>query len=190
LWPETVEALRAVQAERPEPASDEVKGLVFVTKYGLTWARYTGDNPLSKEMKKLMNALGLNGNRNFYALRHTFETIGGESKDQVAVDHIMGHTRDDMASVYRERISDERLRTVSDHVRKWTWQNGWGKGTADPIMNILSLNPGSIVRPPPGKVKEATRSAPDQHGSGSMTTSPALVGIGWAAVSPSFMRET
>ena len=31
----------------------------------------------------------------------------------------MGHARDDMASVYRERISDERLKAVSDHVRKW-----------------------------------------------------------------------
>ena len=57
--------------------------------------------------------------RQFGALRHTFETIGGEAKDQVAVDHIMGHARDDMASVYRERISDERLRAVTDHVRAW-----------------------------------------------------------------------
>jgi hypothetical protein len=31
----------------------------------------------------------------------------------------MGHARDDMASVYRERISDARLRAVADHVRKW-----------------------------------------------------------------------
>ena len=42
-------------------------------------------------------------------MRHTFETIGGDAKDQVAVDHIMGHARDDMASAYRERISDERF---------------------------------------------------------------------------------
>jgi len=61
----------------------------------------------------------LNGHRNFYALRHTFETIGGEAKDQVAVDYIMGHARDDMASVYRERISDERLKAITDHVRQW-----------------------------------------------------------------------
>ena len=56
---------------------------------------------------------------NFYALRHTFETIGGESRDQPAVDHIMGHARDDMASVYREKISDERLRAVTDKVHAW-----------------------------------------------------------------------
>ena len=66
----------------------------------------------------MLDAVGIDGHRNFYALRHTFETIGGEARDQVAVDAIMGHARDDMASVYRERISDERLRSVSDHVRK------------------------------------------------------------------------
>jgi integrase len=61
-------------------------------------------------MCKLLDGLDINGDRNFYSLRHTFETNGGEAKDQVAVDHIMGHTRDDMAGAYRERISDARLR--------------------------------------------------------------------------------
>jgi hypothetical protein len=40
----------------------------------------------------------------------------------------MGHARDDMASVYRERISDERLRAVSDHVRKWVFGEGVAMG--------------------------------------------------------------
>ena len=57
--------------------------------------------------------------RNFYALRHGLETVGGESKDQVAVDAIMGHADSSMASVYRERISDERLRAVTDVVHRW-----------------------------------------------------------------------
>ena len=52
-------------------------------------------------------------------IRHTFETIGGESRDQVAVDAIMGHSREDMASVYRERIGDDRLQAVVEHVRRW-----------------------------------------------------------------------
>ena len=57
----------------------------------------------------------------FYALRHTFETIGGESRDQVAVDFIMGHAPedDDMGSHYRERISNERLVAVTNFVRTW-----------------------------------------------------------------------
>ena len=70
-------------------------------------------------MKKLLQKLGINGRRNFYALRHTFETIAGDARDQVAVDAIMGHAREDMSSVYRERISDDRLRAVVDHVRSW-----------------------------------------------------------------------
>ena len=105
LWLETVEALRAVLKVRREPIDTGHSALVFVTSAGLSWHKEKSDSPVSKETRKLLDALGLKGNRNFYALRHTFETIGGEAKDQVAVDHIMGHTRDDMASVYRERIS-------------------------------------------------------------------------------------
>jgi integrase len=79
----------------------------------------TSDYPLSKEMRKLLDRLAIGGSRNFYALRHTFETIGGESKNQIAVNHIMGNSRNDIASAYRERISDEQLRAVAEHVRSW-----------------------------------------------------------------------
>ena len=58
----------------------------------------------------------------FDALRHTFETIGGQSRDQVAVDHIMGHTDQFMASHYQECISDERLRIVVDYVHGWLFE--------------------------------------------------------------------
>jgi integrase len=119
LWPETVEALREAVAVRPKPKDPADAGRAFLTVRGGSWHKKIEDNPVSKETRKLLDALGINGHRNFYALRHAFETVGGESKDQVAVDHIMGHARDDMASVYRERISDERLRAVAEHVRKW-----------------------------------------------------------------------
>ncbi len=119
LWPETVEALRESIASRPKPKNPADAGLMFVTSKGGRWHKEIDDNPISKEMRKLLDALGINGFRNFYALRHNFETIGGEAKDQVAVDFIMGHARDDMASVYRERIGDERLKEVADHVRRW-----------------------------------------------------------------------
>jgi integrase len=124
LWPETVAALREVLDQRPEPLDPEDAGLVFLTAVGGSWHKDTSDAPLSKEMRKLLDALNVTVNRNFYALRHTFETIGGEAKDQVAVDHIMGHTRDDMAGVYRERISDARLKAASDHVRNWVFEAG------------------------------------------------------------------
>jgi integrase len=119
LWPETVAALRAAGASRPEPKNAGYAGLVFLTRFGGRWFTGTTTNPLSAEVRKLLDALGINGHRNFYALRHTFETVGGEALDQVAVDFIMGHARENMASVYRERISDARLKAVTDHVRAW-----------------------------------------------------------------------
>ena len=139
LWPETIEALRRTLDTRPTPKSEAHANLVFITKQGGCWwkpgrlkelvagadpdgGRWHDppDNPLSKELAKILKELKLHRpGLNFYALRHTFETIGGESRDHVAVDHITGHIRDDMASVYRERISDERLRAVTDHVYAW-----------------------------------------------------------------------
>jgi integrase len=120
LWPETVKAIRAVLADRPTPKDNAHAGLVFVTKYGGSWAKDTRDNPISKEFAKLMKEQKLHRKgRSFYSLRHTFATIAGESKDQVAVNHIMGHADESMAAQYRERISDDRLRAVADHVRSW-----------------------------------------------------------------------
>jgi integrase len=122
LWPETVEALREAIAKRPAPRTEEAASLVFVTKYGQSWFKEDTDNPVSKEMTKLLKELDLHrAGLGFYALRHTFETIGGETDRQTAVDFIMGHAPkgDDMSAVYRERIGDERLRAVTDYVRGW-----------------------------------------------------------------------
>jgi integrase len=124
LWPETVAAIRDALAARPAAKDPADEGLLFLTAKGNPWHKKIEDNPVSKETRKLLDALGINGHTNFYALRHTFETVGGEAKDQVAVDHIMGHSRDDMASVYRERISDDRLKAVADHVRAWLFAEG------------------------------------------------------------------
>jgi hypothetical protein len=55
----------------------------------------------------------------FYTLRHTFRTMADEAKDQPVVDFMMGHEVPHMSAVYRETISDERLRAVADHVRAW-----------------------------------------------------------------------
>jgi integrase len=120
LWPETVEAIQDWLTKRPEPKDSENADSLFVTKQGLSWHKDTSDNPISKEVRKLLIEMGMHRKGlAFYGLHHTFETIGGEALDQVAVDFIMGHVRDDMASVYRERISDERLRRVTEHVSGW-----------------------------------------------------------------------
>src|SRR5262249_17866139 len=91
------------------------------TKYGLTWFKDTSTNPVSQETAKLLKALGINGRTGlgFYTLRHTFRTVADEAKDQPAADFIMGHEVPHMSSVYRETISDGRLKAVADHVRQW-----------------------------------------------------------------------
>jgi integrase len=125
LWPETVAALREVIASRPAPKDAADKELVFITKYGKSWHKDTPDNPISKEMRKLLDELDIKRKGvGFYALRHTLETIGGAVKDQTAVDHIMGHVDPSMGAVYREEIGDDRLRAVVDHVRAWLFGDG------------------------------------------------------------------
>jgi integrase len=120
LWPETTEAIRAWLAVRPKPKDTADAGLLFVTSHGRSWHKDIADNPISKEMRKLLDELGIARKMaTFYALRHTTETIGGGCKDPIAVNAIMGHVDPSMAATYREEISDERLIAVTDQVRRW-----------------------------------------------------------------------
>ncbi len=130
LWADTVTALRSYLECRPKAKSDEDSVFVFITKYGKSWSKASSSNPISAECRKLVQRLDIyREGLGFYALRHTFETVAGESRDQVAVDYIMGHAREDMASVYRERISDERLMAVVRHVRQWLFVNSGADGS-------------------------------------------------------------
>jgi integrase len=119
LWPETIAALRNWLAKRPVPAKKEHAELVFLTPTRDSWYRETSDNPVSRAMRELLDSLSISGNKNFYALRHTFETIGSGSLDQVAVDAVMGHVDGSMAGEYREELSDARLQAVARYVRSW-----------------------------------------------------------------------
>lgn len=119
LWPETVAAVKAWLKVRPA-AKGVDDALVFVTAKGASWAKDTRDNPLSKELRKVMDACGISGaGRNFYALRHVTQTIGDETLDFVAVRRIMGHAGRNISDEYREVVDDRRLRRVTDHVRTW-----------------------------------------------------------------------
>jgi integrase len=147
LWKETIAAIQAAIDERPTPKKADAAGLLFVTCRGAKWGgssivetevesdgdessepagakekkpKLKADDPIAKEFRKLLRTLDLHRvGVGFYGLRHGFETVAGGSRDQIAVDAIMGHSRDDMAGVYRERIEDSRLVAVVDHVRKW-----------------------------------------------------------------------
>jgi integrase len=119
LWPETLEAIHVALAMRAKPKSEAVVGLVFLTRCGDGWANAVGGGPIGHETRKLLDSVGINGHRNYYALRHTFRTVADGAKDQPAADYIMGHEVAHMSSVYRETIGDERLRAVTEHVRTW-----------------------------------------------------------------------
>ena len=87
-------------------------------------------------MRRLLEKTGVaRPGLNYYALRHNLETIGGETGDQVAVDAIMGHAppQNDVRGVYRERISDERLKAVTDYVRR-RLSTGVPKGIHEPTV--------------------------------------------------------
>lgn len=133
LWPETVKAIETAIRERPPAESPEDDGLCFLTERGTRFVRVQASkndekkhvviNSLSRRFEKLLDAINVGQRKgtNFYTLRHNFETIAGGSRDQVAVDAIMGHVDATMAAEYREGIDDDRLREVVDHVRKWLW---------------------------------------------------------------------
>jgi integrase len=123
LWPETVEALRGVLAERPTPKCAGDANLVFLQATGRRWVRITEksrtDN-LCVHFMDLLKKLGMHRDGlGFYSLRHVHRTIADGARDSVACDIIMGHSDPTMGGIYRERVEDGRLHAVAEHVRRW-----------------------------------------------------------------------
>jgi integrase len=135
LWPETIAAIRAVLGDSQLNATrrrPEAANCVFVTKKGHQFVRSipaSGEDGrprlvehdvIATAMKRLMQKQRINLKRvGFYGLRHTFETLGAETGNQVAVNFIMGHAppSTDMGDVYRGGVAEAALRQVTDHVR-------------------------------------------------------------------------
>lgn len=117
LWPETLERIHTWLAIRPKVTVP----WLFVTRLGNQWSEEDSTNcQIAKTFRDLCKTVGLHVNgRGFYGLRRTCETIGGNAKDQVALDYIMGHIDQTMGGVYRQRIEDHRLVAVSDVIRNW-----------------------------------------------------------------------
>ena len=127
LWPETVAAIREYLPLRPKAKDAADVGLMFLTCRGARWVTLNATgccgDAVGKEFSKIIKKLKLErSRRSFYALRHGLETIGGETADQIAVDLIMGHKIKGMAAIYIERVGDDRLRCVVEHVRNWLFQ--------------------------------------------------------------------
>jgi integrase len=139
LWPETKQAIRSCLSDRPAPKDAKYDRLVFLTRSGRPWVRVgklgtegagISDGKLSvvdligQAFRRLLAGLEIeHSGASFYSLRRTFQTIGEESRDFMAVGAIMGHVPhiNDMSAVYRQLISDDRLMEVSRTVRHWLW---------------------------------------------------------------------
>lgn len=117
---------------RPEATDDEAKGLIFRTKDGQPWIKYyeNGEkrgynkDSIAMEFAKLVKKSKIDcegRDLTFYSLRHTFQTVGDESGHPVAVKSMMGHADNDfdISTVYREELSDDVLRGVCEHIRRW-----------------------------------------------------------------------
>jgi integrase len=120
LWTETVEAIREYLTERPEPKDKAASHLLFIGPSGKCFRGNHRGYRVAAEFERLAVRAGVQG-RSFYDLRRTFQTIASESGDETATSAIMGHAPrgGDMSARYRQRISEERLRRVSDHVHDW-----------------------------------------------------------------------
>jgi integrase len=122
LWPETIAVVRTALEKRPQPSDTVDKKLLFI---GARGESYTGEHKgyrVAQEFAHLLTDVGIEG-RTFYDLRRTFQTIGEGAHDLVAVQSIMGHApaSGDMSSIYRQKVEDERLLAVTEHVRNWLY---------------------------------------------------------------------
>ena len=125
LWSETIDAIKC-RARPKDPADSD---LVFVTQYGRRRVRM-GPATSTRSAIPSTSCCAPDLQRpgvGFYAHRHTFETIGGGAGDQVAVDAVMGHVNDDVASAYREHVSDDPCCWS-----RITFATGCGRGNVNP----------------------------------------------------------
>jgi integrase len=119
-WPETLDAIRAVMANRRDPKAREDDRLLFVGRRGQSYIGSHRGYRVTQEFNRVLAKAGIEG-RTFYDLRRTFQTIAEGARDLVAVQSIMGHApaSGDMSAIYRQRVDDDRLLSVVDHVRRW-----------------------------------------------------------------------
>ncbi|MEN6494948.1 MAG: integrase [Thermoguttaceae bacterium] len=115
LWSETVAAIGEVLANRKVDSP-----LLFIGRRGKD---YIGDHKgyrVTAEFARVAAKAKVTG-RAFYDLRRTFQTIAEGCGDLPAVKAIMGQAPEsgDMSAVYRQVVSDERLKAVTDHVHRW-----------------------------------------------------------------------
>jgi len=122
LWPETVDAIRETFRLQPKPRAAEYAHLAFISPMGRACHNDKRNTTIGMWFRTHLEDLGLYRPRlGFYVLRRIFRTVADETHDWPAVNLIMGHTDPTMGGVYRQRISDDRLKAVVEHVRRWVF---------------------------------------------------------------------
>lgn len=119
LWPETAEVLREVMARRPDDT------LVFRTHHGNPWVRGKFSrkgkggiaDAVSWPFRKTCTALGLKPFGPSW-IRHVWRTIADELEKPHAAARVLGHRLPGMAEVYVHAIEVDRLKVITDHVRR------------------------------------------------------------------------
>lgn len=121
LWPETRDAIRKAIAARREPINPDHARLLFIGRRGESYYDDEASYRVSQEFDDVRKLTSVSDARTFYDFRRTFQTIGENSRDIIAVRSIMGHApaTNDMSAIYRQRIDDERLTAVVNVVRAW-----------------------------------------------------------------------
>jgi integrase len=123
LWPETIEAIQKVWAAKKVPHDPAYRRHVFLTGR----RRPFDGTDISHEFRKLADKIKLECS-GFYALRHTFATIGSRANLQKALDTIMGDVPPAnymVRSVYDHgKASKSDLRTVVNLVHAWLYPAG------------------------------------------------------------------
>ena len=149
LWPETISALHESDRFRRQPKDPAHKDFVFMNFHGRPCADLeTRNTSIGMAFIRLIHKLDLHKERRgFYSLRHTFATVSGNARDQVATNVAMGHAGDAMPENYRHGIDDDRLVRVAEHVRHWLFGDGdaevapaaWGFQLKAPAPKLLAL---------------------------------------------------
>lgn len=136
LWPETIEAIEAMLAERVKPGKG-FEDLVFLSTAGtpVDGNHLQGDRPiqtttLSQHWRKWARRSDRGEIGGFRRLRSTFATVAHDAGDPVAVDYLMGHATREMRNVYVGGASWDRLIHVTDRVREWYLSRGDIEATA------------------------------------------------------------
>jgi len=129
LWPETCAAIREYLKVKPHAKRGHGWRL-FINSAGSPWIKQgtadsTRTDVITITFRRYLQRLGFyTRGCNFGTFRHTFATIGSETGERYALERLLGHVADGITERhYIEFVSDDRLKRVTDHVRKWLFRS-------------------------------------------------------------------